>query len=111
MKPLAVLALGLAILAAVPTASAQRGRIHLTFREAKREIRFRVKRLARKHHETHIDFEVGGCRRYSARRVRCRTYEDYKAGPNGDRFICSGPVEVIEFADHYRTRGKHIHCV
>jgi hypothetical protein len=116
---LAVLCVGLALLAPVPAASAarstgpraQRSGIHLTLPEARREVRYRIKRLARMHGDTALDYEVGGCVRYSARRVRCRMYETYKAGSDGETYICTGQVEVIEFVNRYRTRPKSLRCV
>jgi hypothetical protein len=116
---LAIVVVGLALLVPAPSASAHRShglraqgsRIHLTFAEARREIRYRIKRLARKRGDTDLDYEVGGCRRDSARRVRCRTYEDYRSGRDGDDYICFGRVQVVEYVSRYRTRGKGMRCV
>ena len=116
---LAVVVVGLSLLVPAPPASAhrshgpsaQKSRVHLTFAEARREVRYRIKRLARKRGDTDLDYEVGDCRRYSARRVRCRTYEDYRSGSDGDDYICWGAVEVVERGDRYRTRGKGFRCV
>ena len=116
---LAILVAGLALLAPIPTASAHRSTgpeaegsgIHLTISEARRQVRYRIKRLARKHGDTDLDYEIEDCVRRSARRVRCRIYEDYKSGLDGGSYICSGSVEVVELRDRYRTRGKGIRCV
>ena len=118
MNRLPVLVVVLALLAPVPASAsrstgprAQRSGIYLTLPEARREVRYRIKRLARMHGDTALDYEVGGCVRYSARRALCRMYETYKAGSDGETYICTGQVEVVEFVNRYRTRPKRLRCV
>jgi hypothetical protein len=119
IRRLAILVTGLALLAPAPAASghgptgarAQKSGVHLTISEARRQIRYRIRRLARKRGDTDLDYEIEACVRLSARRVRCRTNEDYKSGLDGDSYNCSGFAEVVEFRDRYRTRGKGTRCV
>jgi hypothetical protein len=38
-------------------------------------------------------------------------YETYKAGSDGETYICTGQVEVIELVNRYTTRPKRLRCV
>jgi hypothetical protein len=81
----------------------------LTFGEARREIRTRFRRDARRDGDYDTYLETGGCSRYSARRVRCWVYYEYTSNDGYD-FDCEGPMQVIEFSWGYRTQGKGIEC-
>jgi hypothetical protein len=88
--------------------NATSARVYLTIPQARRMVRRHLRNAARSGGWRVVYREIGRCRRFSAARVRCRVYEDRI--DEGVEYACSGTIQVIEFPDHYYTRGIRVHC-
>ena len=111
MKGLAAVALAVAVFVPASHAPAhtdpraEAAAPYLTIREAKREIRARVRRDARAAGERLESLGIPGCRRRSRQQVRCGVYWE-----ESDRLKCDGRIQVTELRTFYRTREFDVDC-